>query len=74
MTLQLTITMERETDGRWLASVPELPGVHVYGVSEKEAIRRVKALALFDMADRMEHGEPLPGLDSGPDCLEFVAA
>ena len=29
--MALTIEIEREDDGRWLAEVPQLPGVLVYG-------------------------------------------
>jgi hypothetical protein len=31
------IETEREDDGRWIAEVPELSGVQVYGVSREEA-------------------------------------
>jgi hypothetical protein len=40
----LTIEVEQEEDGRWLAEVPELPGVLLYGQSRQEAIARVQAL------------------------------
>jgi predicted RNase H-like HicB family nuclease len=53
----LRIETEIETDGRWLAEVPDLPGVLVYGPTEEEATARVKALALRVLADRLEHGE-----------------
>jgi len=35
----------------------------VYGKSREEAISKVKALALRVIADRLEHGEPIPELD-----------
>ncbi len=53
----LTIEVEREEDGRYLAEVPALPGVMVYGATESEAVPRVKALALRVLAERLEHGE-----------------
>jgi predicted RNase H-like HicB family nuclease len=56
----LGIESEREEDGRWLAEVPALPGVIAYGGTETEARARVKALALRVIADRLDHGEPLP--------------
>jgi hypothetical protein len=31
--MQLTLEYEREQDGRWLAEVPELPGVIAYGAT-----------------------------------------
>jgi predicted RNase H-like HicB family nuclease len=60
--VNLTIETEREEDGRWLAEVPALPGVLVYGATREEAIGRVKALALRVLADRLEHGESVPEL------------
>ena len=60
--VNLRIEVEREDDGRWLTEVPELPGVMAYGQTRKEAIARVKALALRVMADRLEHGESIPEL------------
>jgi len=58
----MRIEIEQETDGRWLAEVPELPGVMAYGPAREEALARVQALALRVMADRLEHGESIPGL------------
>jgi predicted RNase H-like HicB family nuclease len=58
----LTVEIEQEADGRWLAEVPELPGVLVYGPTRPEAITRAQALALRVIADRLDHGEPVPDL------------
>jgi predicted RNase H-like HicB family nuclease len=58
--IMLTIEIERETDGRWLAEVPALPGVLAYGASRAEARTKATALALRVIADRIEHGEPVP--------------
>ena len=55
-----TIEHEREEDGRWLAEVPELPGVLAYGTSRAEAVAKTKALAFRVLADRLEHGEDIP--------------
>jgi len=56
----LTIETGREEDGRWIAEVPALPGVLAYGATPAEARANVQALALRAIADRLEHGEPLP--------------
>ena len=56
------IEIEREQDGRWLAEIPDLPGVMAYGQAQAEAVAKVKALALRVMADRLEHGEAIPEL------------
>jgi predicted RNase H-like HicB family nuclease len=54
------IEVEREEDGRWIAEVPDLPGVMVYAYSYAEAMDKVRALALRVVADRIEHHEPVP--------------
>ena len=60
--MKFTIETERETDGRWIAEVMELPGVMVYGVTVEDAVARVRALAERVIAERViaervEHGE-----------------
>jgi predicted RNase H-like HicB family nuclease len=59
--LMLRIEVEEETDGRFIAEVPDLPGVMAYGQSRDEAIVKVEALALRVLADRVENGEPIQG-------------
>jgi predicted RNase H-like HicB family nuclease len=59
----MRIETEREEDGRWIAEVPELPGVMVYGQSREDAIKKVEVLALRVIADRLDHGEGVPELD-----------
>lgn len=59
---KLAIEAEREEDGRWIADVPELPGVMAYGASRDEALARVEALTLRVLADRLERGESVPEL------------
>jgi len=59
----MRIEIEREEDGRWIAEVPDLPGVMVYGQTREEAIPKVEALALRAIADRIEDGETIPELD-----------
>ncbi len=58
----MQIEIDREDDGRWIAEVPDLPGVMVYSSSREEAISRVKALALRVLADRLDNGEEIPEL------------
>jgi predicted RNase H-like HicB family nuclease len=48
------IEIDREDDGRWIAAVPELPGVMVYGQTEPEAVSKVQALALQVLAAKIE--------------------
>jgi predicted RNase H-like HicB family nuclease len=55
--LNLRVELEQEEDGRWIAEVPDLPGVLAYGTSQDEARAKAQALALRVLADRLEHGE-----------------
>jgi len=55
--MNYTIELERETDGRWIADVINLPGVMAYGSTREEAISKAQALALRVEADKLENGE-----------------
>lgn len=61
--MNLKIEVERETDGRWITEVMELPGCMAYGKTQADALAKAKALALRVLADRLEHGEPVPAGD-----------
>ena len=63
--MKFRVELEQEDDGRWIAEVPDLPGVVTYGASAAEAQAEVQALALRVVADRLEHGE------AGPDLLDI---
>ncbi len=56
----IRVELEREEDGRFLASVPDLPGVMAYAASKEEAVRKVKSVALQVLADMIESGEDVP--------------
>jgi len=56
----LRIEIDPEADSRWIGEVPALPGVMAYRATEMEARSRAAALALRVLADRIEHGEPVP--------------
>lgn len=58
--MNFTLECEQEVDGRWIAEVPELPGVLSYGNSAVDAMSRAEILALRVIADRLEHGESEP--------------
>ena len=59
----MKIEVEREDDGRWIAEVPDLSGVMVYGTTRQDAVAKAEALALRVIADRLDHGEAIPELD-----------
>lgn len=59
----MKIEIEREVDGRWIAEVPDLPGVMAYGATRSTALAKVESLALRVIADRLDYGEAIPELD-----------
>ena len=60
--MNLRIETEMEDDGRWIAEVPELPGVLAYGADRERAVADASALALRVIAERLENGEEVPEL------------
>jgi len=59
--MKLTIQLDREVDGRWIAEVPEL-NVLLYGESRQDAIHRAEAAARELILDKIAHGELPPSL------------
>ena len=55
--MNLTIELDREDDGRWIAEALELPGVMCYGHTRDEAIGKTQRLAIEVIEDRIAHGE-----------------
>ena len=68
--MKFTIEHEREDDGRWLAEVPELPGVLAFGATADEAMAKAEVLALRVLAERLESNETGPQ----PISIGFAAA
>jgi predicted RNase H-like HicB family nuclease len=68
--MNITIEHEQEEDGRWLAEVPQLPGVLAYGSTRDEAMAKAEALALRVLAERLEYSESHPQ----PINITFAAA
>ena len=52
--MRLTVEVEREREGRWIAEVMEVPGAMVYGATRQKAIAKARALARRVLADREE--------------------
>jgi len=57
--MKLTIELDREVDGRWIAEVPEL-NVLLYGNSREDAIERARSAAQEIVLDRIAHAELSP--------------
>ncbi|HEU4852768.1 MAG TPA: type II toxin-antitoxin system HicB family antitoxin [Telluria sp.] len=58
--MNLTLEIELETDGRWLAEIPQLPGVLAYGATAKDAMAKAQGIALRVLADQLDHAEAAP--------------
>ena len=57
--MKLTIELDREVDGRWIAEIPEL-NVLLYGDSKEDAIQGAQSAAREIVLDRIAHGEVPP--------------
>jgi predicted RNase H-like HicB family nuclease len=55
--VKLTIELDRDEDGRWIAEASELHGAMCYGQTRAEAIGNAERLAIEVIADRIAHGE-----------------
>lgn len=66
--MHFTIQHEKEEDGRWIAEVPELPGVLAYGATAQEAMAKAETLALRALAERIENNE------AGPQAISIAVA
>ena len=49
LNMNFTLECEQEEDGRWIAEVPELPGVLAYGSSSADAMSKAEVLAVHCM-------------------------
>jgi predicted RNase H-like HicB family nuclease len=52
--MEYTLRCEQVADGRWLAEVPQLPGVVAYGETRDEALAKAQVLGLRIVAKRIE--------------------
>ena len=66
--MNFAVEFEREEDGRWIAEIPEIPGVLAYGATPLQAGEKAKAIALRVIAERMENEATIPGINS----IEFA--
>jgi predicted RNase H-like HicB family nuclease len=58
--MNFTLECEQEIDGRWIAEVPQLPGVLAHGSYSADAMSKAEVLALRVIADKLENGESEP--------------
>jgi len=57
--MKLTIELDHEVDGRWIADVTEL-NVLLYGESQQDAIQRAQSAVREIVVDRIAHRELPP--------------
>ena len=58
--MRFIIETERETDGRWIAEISQVPGALAYGKTREEAVSKAYAIALRSVADDVEHSKDEP--------------
>jgi len=58
--LRFTVETELESDGRWIAEIPQVPGALAYGKTKEEATNKAYAIALRSIADDVEHSQEEP--------------
>ncbi len=58
--MTFTVETEQESDGRWIAEIPQISGAMSYGATRDEAVARVEVLGLRVLAERIEQGESSP--------------
>ena len=64
-TVVLKVSLNKEKDGRWSATVPNLPGCASWGYSEQEAMANIKDAAEVFIEDIIAAGENLQAV-AGP--------
>ena len=52
--------IDRETDGRFVASIPDLGDLAAYGDTDKDAVDHVTELARESVQATVESGQPVP--------------
>ncbi len=57
--MDFVVELEQETDGRWIAEIPELPGVLIYGSTPAEAKTQALALSLHVISERLGYTDEL---------------
>ena len=58
--MKFIMETERESDGRWIAEIPQVPGALAYGATREEAVNKAYAIALRSVADDVEHSNDAP--------------
>jgi predicted RNase H-like HicB family nuclease len=57
--MKLSVTLDRDEDGMWVAECPSIPGCVSQGKTKAEAIKNVKEAIALCLEVRAERGLPL---------------
>jgi antitoxin HicB len=71
--MKYSVVLTHDEEGRWLASVPALPGCHTWGTSREEALTNAQEAIDGCLESLRASGEPVPEERTPPE-IEFVEA
>jgi len=71
--MRYTVILQRESDGRYVATVPALPGCVSQGDTREEALRNIREAAEGYLEDVKASGDPLPIEDESREFIELNA-
>jgi predicted RNase H-like HicB family nuclease len=54
--MTLTVECAKEFEGRWLAEVPQLPGVYAYGATRDAATEQALSMVYHVLENERRHG------------------
>ena len=57
--MQLTVSLDRDEDGVWIAECPSIPGCVSQGSTREEAVENIKEAIQLCLEVRAEQGLPL---------------
>ncbi len=57
--LKITVTIDRDEDGVWIAECPSIPGCVSQGDTKEEALTNIQEAIKLCIEVRAEHGMPL---------------
>jgi antitoxin HicB len=69
--MRYTVVLEREADGRYVATVPALPGCVSQGDTRDEVTRNIREAADLYIEDCIAAGDPVP-TDAGRGSFELT--
>lgn len=57
--MKLSVTIDRDEDGKWVVECPSIPGCVSQGKTKKEALKNIKEAIALCLEVRAERGLPL---------------